>query len=237
MLALLRLLLLVPIAVVASLVALAVCLRRPFDPTNSRRAARLYGWFTLPLLGLKVSVRGWDHIPSEQTFLMIANHQSNLDMPVVGQAVPERTVSLGKQSLRWIPLFGQVYWLAGNILINRADGGSALATMRKVTEALKAGHKSVWIFPEGTRNPGTDLLPFKKGAFVTAIQAEVPIVMVCTARYAARYDWNRLDNGTVQIEILPPLETTGVSPEQAETVMQDCRQRMREVIDRLSASD
>ena len=65
---------------------------------------------------------------------------------------------------------------------------------------------SIWMFPEGTRSRGRGLLPFKTGAFHTAMQAGVPIVPVVASSYANQIDLNRWDNGEVLIEMLPPLE-------------------------------
>jgi 1-acyl-sn-glycerol-3-phosphate acyltransferase len=230
MLKIIRLLLLLPLAMLASLIALLVCLRRPFDPTNSRRAARIYAHFILPLLGLRVAVQGWDNVPGEQPFVVVANHQSNLDLLVMGMALPPRTVSLGKKSLKWIPLFGQVYWLSGNVMIDRASGHRAKATMELTQQALQSGHKSIWVFVEGTRNGGNELLPFKKGAFVTAINCGAPVVRICAARYVKSFSWNRWRNGTIPVRILPPIATVGLGKADVDSLMAQCRETMSETL-------
>ncbi|MBK8972607.1 MAG: 1-acylglycerol-3-phosphate O-acyltransferase [Hahellaceae bacterium] len=230
MLSLFRFVVLIPLAILASLTAFIVCLVRPFDPTNSRRAARIYGRFLLPLFGIKVEVKGWENIPTDREYVVVANHQSNFDLLVMGRAVPFRTVSIGKTSLKWVPLFGQVYWLSGNVLIDRARGDKAKATMEQTQTALQQGHKNIWVFVEGTRNPSDTLLPFKKGAFVTAVNCGAPVVRICSARYARKISWNRWKNGTIEIRILPPIETQGMGKGDVETLMAQCQSSMEDAI-------
>lgn len=89
-----------------------------------------------------------------------------------------------------MPLFGQLFWLAGNVLIDRGNAHKARQSMRRPT--LQNEDTSIWVFPEGTRNLGEDLLPpFKKGAFQMAIAAGVPIVPVCVSNYIKRMRLNR----------------------------------------------
>ena len=74
-------------------------------------------------------------------------------------------MSIGKKSILWMPLFGQIYWLSGNILIDRANRARAFETLAQTAVKIKEKCLSIWIFPEGTRSRGRGLLPFKAGAF------------------------------------------------------------------------
>ncbi len=235
MLSVLRGLLLVPLAIIASCHALIICLLKPFDPDNARKAAAIYGRYHLPLFGLKVTVEGRENLPQEAPFIVVANHQSNFDLLVMGQAVPPRTVSLGKKSLKWIPLFGQVYWLSGNVMIDRQRGDRARATMDQIQAALTNEGRRIWIFPEGTRNSRDTLLDFKKGAFTTAVNTGVPLIPVCAPRYFRRINWNRWDNGHITVRILPPIVTDTHNRESADALRQDVQQLMQAEIDRLDA--
>ena len=76
---------------------------------------------------------------------------------------------------------GELYWLTGNILIDRANRSKAMDTISQVAEQIKKNKVSVWMFPEGTRSRGRGLLPFKTGAFHAAIAAQVPIVPIPVA--------------------------------------------------------
>src|SRR5690606_2041971 len=124
----------------------------------------------------------------QQACEIVANHQSNYDLFVPVGTVPTRPVSLGKKSLKWIPLFGHLYWLAGNVLLDRGNARRAKQAMLATTQALRERQVSIWVFPEGTRNQEAELLPFKKGAFQMAIAAGAPIVPVCISRYVEFLD-------------------------------------------------
>mgnify|MGYP002141976824 CR=1 FL=1 len=121
MLYLLRLIALGLYFLVASAINFVICFARPFNPDNSRLCGWMYSAPALRLLGLTVRLETAGMLAQPNPFVIVANHQSNWDLFVLGCAVPRRTVSLGKKSLKWIPFFGQIYWLAGNILIDRGN--------------------------------------------------------------------------------------------------------------------
>jgi len=211
-------------------VGLLLCLVRPFHPDNSRLIASWYSWGGLRILGLRVQAEGREHFNIPGTYIVVANHQDNLDLFVLGGYLPRRTVSVGKKSLRWIPLFGIMYWLAGNVLIDRGDRRRALDAMGAVVKALQERNTRIWIFPEGTRSRGRGLLPFKKGAFHTAIQAGVPIVPVCVSSYAQQADFNRLTSGKVRVQVLEPISTEGLTSSDVPELMERCREQMQATI-------
>ena len=184
-----------------------VCLLRPRHRDNVHMFAKIFS-SVAPILGLKVIVRRHKEI-QDGPYIFLGNHQNNFDLFTHTKAVPKSTVSLGKKSLVWIPLFGQIYWLSGNILIDRKNRNSAFDTMAKTAEKIKQNRLSVWIFPEGTRSRGRGLLPFKAGAFHTAIVAGVPVVPVLTS-CQSHIDLNRWDNGVVIIEMMAPIPTEGL---------------------------
>jgi 1-acyl-sn-glycerol-3-phosphate acyltransferase len=107
--------------VIASVVGLLIGLCRPFNPDNSRWCARVYGVPAMWILGLRVKLEDDTVRDHQRSAVIVANHISNYDLMVFGLTVPKRTVSLGKKSLKWIPLFGQLYWLAGNVLVDRGN--------------------------------------------------------------------------------------------------------------------
>ena len=169
--------------VVAGILGLLLGICRPFNPDNSRLCARLYSMPALRILRLNLQRDAKGLLEHQRSCVIIANHQSNYDLYVLGRVVPERTVSIGKKSLKWVPFFGQLYWLAGNVLIDRGNAQQAKQAMLTTTETLQHQDTSIWVFPEGTRNKGQGLLPFKKGAFQMAIAAGVPIIPVCVSSY------------------------------------------------------
>ena len=218
---------------------LAICLARPFDPDNSRKVARVYGWAARRLLGMEIVVDLSAAPAGRAPAVYVCNHQSNLDLFVLGPAVPERTVTVGKQSLRWVPLFGQIFWLAGNVLIDRGDPAKAKASMLRARAKLVEGSSSIWIFPEGTRDRGESLLPFKHGAFRMAIEAGVPIVPVCVSGYLKAMDLSKARSCKVVIQALEPIPTEGLGlqsfPELMERVHAAMELRIRELDIRASS--
>lgn len=234
MLSALRLLLLCLYSAFASFTGLLLCLLRPFDPENTRRCARLFSLPTQRFLGIRVEADVGELQKNRQACVIVANHQSNYDLFVLGGLVPSRTVSLGKKSLKWIPLFGQLYWLAGNALLDRGNARRAKQAMLTTTETLRDRQVSIWVFPEGTRNQKPELLPFKKGAFQMAIAAGAPIVPVCVSRYAKALDLNKVESVLVKIRALPAISTLGMTLDDMPALIERCRARMAEVIDELS---
>ncbi|WP_445773324.1 1-acylglycerol-3-phosphate O-acyltransferase [Shewanella sp.] len=189
--------------------AIVFCLIRPMHRDNVHVIAKIFS-SVAPVLGIKVITRVNAISDTPQPCIYLANHQNNFDLFTHTSAVPKATVSLGKKSLVWMPLFGQIYWLSGNILIDRKNRHSAFDTMAKTIEKMKTRLLSVWIFPEGTRSRGRGLLPFKVGAFHTAIAAQVPVVPVL-ASCQNHIKLNRWDNGVVIVEMLAPMPTEGLT--------------------------
>ncbi|UUQ66005.1 1-acylglycerol-3-phosphate O-acyltransferase [Pseudomonas fuscovaginae UPB0736] len=230
MLFLLRMLLMGLHFIVAGVIGVLLGLCRPFNPDNSRLCARLYAWPAMRILGLRVQAEAESLLEKQQSCVVIANHQSNYDLFVFGNVVPRRTVCIGKKSLKWVPLFGQLFWLSGNVLIDRGNARKARQSMLTTTETLRHKDTSIWVFPEGTRNLGEDLLPFKKGAFQMAIAAGVPIVPVCVSSYIKQMRLNRWNSGEVLIRSLPAIPTAGLTLDDIPMLIAQCREQMRECI-------
>ncbi|WP_395501719.1 1-acylglycerol-3-phosphate O-acyltransferase [Ectopseudomonas mendocina] len=230
MLFVLRMLLMGVHFIVAGLLGLLLGLCRPFNPDNSRLCARLYSLPALRLLRLKLKTDVRPLLEHQRSCVIIANHQSNFDLYVLGRVVPERTVSIGKKSLKWVPFFGQLYWLAGNVLIDRSNAAAAKRAMLTTTETLRHRDTSIWVFPEGTRNLGRGLLPFKKGAFQMAITAGVPIIPVCVSNYSQSMRLNRWNSGHILIRSLPAIPTAGLSLDDMPALIERCQQAMSECI-------
>lgn len=210
------------------------CLLTPRDPRHVRTFGRLFSRLA-PLLGIQVIT----HVPNNAASLgravYIANHQNNYDMLTVSRMVQPRTVTVGKKNLIWIPIFGLFYWLTGNILLNRSKSTRAHSTLTQVATQLHRRDISVWMFPEGTRSRGRGLIPFKTGAFYTAISAGVPIVPICVSNLHHKIRLNRWNNGYVIIEMLEPIATRHYSKSQARELADHCYQLMHCKIEQLNA--
>lgn len=131
------------------------------------------------LVGIRVRVEGAENIPAG-VCIFAANHASTLDPCVLLPEIPRRVSSLVKKELFRIPIFSSGIRLAQIVSVDRADREAAGASVNTATALLKTG-LSFAIFPEGTRSPDGRLRPFKKGAFIMAIDTGVPIVPVSLA--------------------------------------------------------
>lgn len=207
--------------VIGSLVGFSILIFRPFHRSNSRILSQIYSQVGRRIIGLKIVHHNEEILTNHEPCVVVANHQSNWDLFVVGSIVPKKMVSLGKKSLKWMPFFGQVYWLAGNILVDRGNRKKAMEAMEATKNALVNKDTSIWFFAEGTRNHGKNMLPFKKGAFVTAINAGVPIIPVCASSYLEGFSLDKLDNGTAHIKVLKPIETKGLTLDDVDQLMLD----------------
>jgi len=178
-------------------------LLRPFHRDNVHAAGALYSSVSA-LLGLKIEIRVPDSVKQGGPFVYIANHQNSYDLLTICGATQKSTVTVGKKSLKWIPVVGQIYWLTGNIMIDRKNSGRAHDTLLGTVQKIQKRRLSVWFFPEGTRSYNRGLLPFKTGAFRIAKATNEPIVTITASRLHDKIKLNRWNNGTLLIELSEP---------------------------------
>lgn len=231
MIALLRVLAVAVFAVVMFVFGCGYCLLSPRNPKHVFTFGRLFGKMSR-VFGIKLELRIPDDAYNRGQHLYVANHQNNWDLFTVSSAVTPKVVTVGKKSLAWMPLFGQLYWLTGNILIDRANRSKAKGTIDQVVDSIKKSDVSVWMFPEGTRSRGRGLLPFKTGAFHAAIGAGVPVIpIVCSSTSDLKL--NRWNNGHVIVEMLPPISSEGYRKEQVRELSNLCREQMKAKLEEL----
>ncbi|HGY2267312.1 1-acylglycerol-3-phosphate O-acyltransferase [Morganella morganii] len=225
MLAILRIIIVIIYCIVGSLAGILICLTSPRNPKHVMTFGRMYGKLSY-VFGIKMVYRIPEEAKHYGSCVYVGNHQNNYDMITMSNAVQPRTVTVGKRSLIWIPFFGQLYWISGNILIDRSNRSKAHNTITQVAEQIKKRNISVWMFPEGSRSRGRGMLPFKTGAFHAAMAAGVPVVPVCVSTTQGRIKLNRWNNGVVIVDMLPPVDTSKYSREQVRELAEDCRQMM-----------
>jgi 1-acyl-sn-glycerol-3-phosphate acyltransferase len=158
------------------------------------------------ILGLKIDLRVSEKVDSDQNYVFVANHQNSYDILTVSKAALPGVVTVGKKSIKWIPIFGVIYWLSANIMIDRKNTGSARNTLDETLNKMNEKKLSIWFFPEGTRSNGRGLLKFKTGAFRLALAAQKAIVPVCASEMHDKIKFNRWNNGTVIIEVMDPVD-------------------------------
>ncbi|MGS2720748.1 1-acylglycerol-3-phosphate O-acyltransferase [Paraglaciecola aestuariivivens] len=203
MLAILRIFAIFFYFLLINILLILLCIVRPFHRDNVHYAGKLYSsvsWW----LGLKLVVRVPDSVKNGGPFVYIANHQNSYDLFTICAAAQKGTVTVGKKSLKWLPVFGQVYWLTGNIMIDRKNSGKAHDTLVGTVDKIVQRRISVWFFPEGTRSYGRGLLPFKTGAFRIAKATNEPIVTVAASNLHNKIKLNRWNNGTLLIDLSEP---------------------------------
>ncbi|WP_435248629.1 1-acylglycerol-3-phosphate O-acyltransferase [Vibrio sp. nBUS_14] len=234
MLAVLRIILATVFIIFTTLCAFVYCLFSPKNPTHVYVFCR---WFNQlqKIVGVKLVQRGLENAPTSEKSVYISNHQSILDFVTDPGMLRPRTVSLGKRDLLYVPFFGLLYWITGNIMINREDKSKARDTIKQVAEAIHQRDLSVWVYPEGTRSKGRGLLPFKTGAFRMAIEAGVPITPMCTSTTHNKIDLNRVNNGIVITEMLEPIDVSGYKLNDARELANRCHALMAEKIAQLDA--
>jgi 1-acyl-sn-glycerol-3-phosphate acyltransferase len=169
--------------------------------------------------------------------VLMASHKSNLDIVIYGDLYPKRTVVIGKKEIEKIPVFGWFFRATGNILLDRKDLQSAIASIAAAAARVRDEKISVWVFPEGHRNGTPTLLPFKKGAFHLAIAAQVPIVPIVCTPVGELLDGHRLlvFPGRIRLRVLPPIPTEGLGEADLEALVARVRGRMQEAQDQLTA--
>ena len=207
MIALLRIPILFIAFLVINVILLFVCILRPFHKDNVQAAGALYSQMA-KIVGLKVIVRRDPAVKLNEPYVFIANHQNSFDIMTICKAALPGVVTIGKKSLKWIPIFGQIYWLSGNIMIDRNNSGKARNTLDIAANRIAKKKTSVWLFPEGTRSNGRGILPFKQGAFRLAKTTNEPVVMVTASNLNKKVRWNKWDNGVVLIDISAPQPLT-----------------------------
>jgi lysophosphatidate acyltransferase len=147
-------------------------------------------------------VGGREHLRTRPAVL-VANHQTALDVLFLGEIFPKHCSVTAKKSLKRVPFLGWFMALSGTVFIDRANRSTALKAFEGAAAEMKEHRQSVLIFPEGTRSYAKEpmLLGFKKGAFHLAVQAQVPIVPIVSACYSGVLgadEW-RFRRGTIPV--------------------------------------
>lgn len=234
MLSILRIIVVIIYSILVCVFGCIYCLFSPRNPKHVSTFGRLFGRLA-PVFGLKVELRrpeGHENFPNA---IYICNHQNNYDMITAANIVESSTVTVGKKSLLWIPFFGQLYWLTGNLLIDRDNRAKAHGTIGELVNEFQKKKISFWMFPEGTRSRGRGLLPFKTGAFHAAVAAGVPIIPVVVSNTHDKIKLNRLKNGLAIVEMMPPVDTKSFENQSVRKLATHCRELMSAKLDELNA--
>tara|TARA_B100000700_G_scaffold315991_1_gene404802 strand:+ start:125 stop:874 length:750 start_codon:yes stop_codon:yes gene_type:complete len=161
------------------------------------------------LVGAKIINPDSKKLNTSAPAIFVTNHTSALDVFVGMALCPYGGCGIGKKEILKIPFFGQAYWLAGHLLIDRSNNAKAIASMAKLSDFVKSKNLSIWIWPEGTRSMDGKLIPFKKGFVHLALETGLPVVPVML--HGAHEVWPaktmQFYPGNVEVEVLDPIET------------------------------
>jgi 1-acyl-sn-glycerol-3-phosphate acyltransferase len=193
--------------------------------------AQFWGRSILWVSGIRTLTSGFSPGMGHHPYIYMSNHQSNFDIPVLYSALPVQFRWLAKAELFKIPLFGQSMRGAGYISIDRSNRQSAFRSLADAAEAIRNG-TSVMIFPEGTRSIDGMLLPYKKGGFVMAVDAGVPIIPVVISGTHAIMPKGRLliRRQRVHVHVGLPIETADFNRKTKDDLMEKVRTAMSEMM-------
>jgi 1-acyl-sn-glycerol-3-phosphate acyltransferase len=175
-------------------------------------------------------VVGLEHLPTGRPVVIASNHQSWFDIFLLAAVLPISVRFVAKKELSRVPLLGRAMRQAGHIYIDRQDRRAAFEAYEEASRVIRSGLSAV-VFPEGTRSRTGELLPFKKGPFVLAIAAQVPIVPAyCAGTFTLLPKGSfRLRPHPVALLFGRPIDTAGMEYDDRERLMQ----LTREAIERL----
>lgn len=198
--------------------------------TGSKRQAQnfsfsLFADTASALVGMDLNVKGEEHLWSSRPCVFVFNHQSKADVIVVAKLVRRDIAGIGKKEIRSMPLIGQAMEFGGVVFVDRANAANAIEAMQPLVDAMRDEGKSVLVAPEGTRTVSPKLAPFKKGPFHIAIQAGVPMVPIVIRNaldVAPKGDFV-FRPATVDVEVLPPVDTSSWSAQTIDQHVADVR--------------
>ena len=164
------------------------------------------------IFNIKLVVKG-KHNLQNRNYIFASNHASLIDIPLLLIAVNRYTVFIAKSELSKIPIFKSILDRAGFIFVDRKNNDSSVKSMNNLMEDIKKIPRSVAIFPEGTRTSDGELLPFKKGAAIFAINTDIPIIPVAIS---GTYSWSKkklfdISQSVISFEFGEPITTENYS--------------------------
>jgi 1-acyl-sn-glycerol-3-phosphate acyltransferase len=185
--------------------------------------------------GITFRVTGREHLPLNRAAVYCSNHQSNVDPPILFEALHPRMHILYKHEIDQIPILARAFRLGGFIPVDRRNREASLRSIENGAASIRSGN-SFLIFPEGTRSRTDELLPFKKGGIHMAILAQAPIVPVAIrgGRAAMQKGSWLIRPAIVDIAVGEPIETAGMKADDRDVLIAQVRARIESLLGRLA---
>jgi 1-acyl-sn-glycerol-3-phosphate acyltransferase len=209
-----RLIIFVPVLIietaVCAFVAMIGSLFNPYSSFNTR-VMRLWARIIVIAAGIKLEINGLENLTKMTSYVLVGNHQSHMDIPIVTVALPIPLRIISKQELFKIPVFGWGMKAVGIISIDRFNQKKSIESLHEAEKVLQTHRVSILAFPEGTRSPDGKIHSFKKGPFVLAINTGMPIlpISISGTRHVLPKGKLRLNSGRVRVIIHPPIMVAG----------------------------
>lgn len=185
-----------------------------FRPTakNFKIWSGMWGRAVLAFGGMRVRVVEEVPLDPDQPYIFISNHQNLLDILALSGHLPYPFGFVAKKELAKVPFLGLAIRNSASVFLDRSDPRKAIESLQKAGQRIRRG-TSVLLFPEGTRSYGPFLQPLKKGAFMLAVEAQVPIVpVVMVDGYRLMHEKRKTSRpGGITIRLLPPIDIAGMS--------------------------
>lgn len=217
------------VTIVAATVVLALTLILISLFTSSGRPgyviSRIWAWVCSRALGVAASLHGAEKVAPGTSYVVTPNHQSNADILALLRMLPTPYRWVIKRELVKIPVFGWGLARTGAVSIDRSNTAQAVERLRKSVDKLKGGW-SLLIYPEGTRTRDGNVQPFKKGAFMLAVNTGIPILPVTVNgafKMLPKSAYLPIP-GHVAITIGDPIPTEGLTQADVPELMERTRQ-------------
>lgn len=187
--------------------------------------ARIWARWILAACSIQIDAQGIEQIPRDRPVIFMSNHRSALDVLVLVETSPVPFRFVAKKELRWIPLFGWALFLGRHVFIDREDRMKAIQSLAEAADRVRTG-TNVVLYPEGTRSPTTELLPFKSGGFHMALDAGavvVPVSVSGSQRLAPKGSL-RVRSGKIRIVFGKPIASRDFDFDRRHAFMETIRQ-------------
>ncbi|SCV05925.1 LANO_0H18206g1_1 [Lachancea nothofagi CBS 11611] len=222
--------------VIASIVLTCIGKRHLAQWTTARSFYYVMGTF----LGIDIEVINPENL-EKLPAILVANHQSALDILMLGRTFPKGCTVTAKSSLKWVPFLGWFMSLSGTLFLERGNRKKSVETLSKALDNMKTKKRAIWVFPEGTRSHSTKpcMLPFKKGAFHLAQQGKIPIIPIVVSNTSTIMNskYKVFNRGVITVKVLDPIPTADLKKEEVTAFTERVKELMERELELLGYSE